>query len=89
MKKLILFLIPLLMIGCSINPQRNITPESEILFNKYASDENISSVILAGGCFWCMEGPFESQVGVYGAFAGYTGGRKSFLPGIASHNIHL
>ena len=75
MKKLILFLIPLLMIGCSINPQRNITPESEILFNKYASDENISSVILAGGCFWCMESDFEKLEGVTDVISGFTGGK--------------
>ncbi len=28
----------------------------------------------AGGCFWCMEGPFEKIDGVISAVAGYTGG---------------
>ena len=28
----------------------------------------------AGGCFWCMEPPFEKLDGVFGAAAGYTGG---------------
>jgi len=28
----------------------------------------------AGGCFWCMEYPFESQEGVIDVVAGYTGG---------------
>jgi peptide methionine sulfoxide reductase msrA/msrB len=28
----------------------------------------------AGGCFWCMEPPFEAQVGVKEVIAGYTGG---------------
>ena len=29
----------------------------------------------AGGCFWCMESPFDSLPGVVSATAGYTGGR--------------
>jgi peptide-methionine (S)-S-oxide reductase len=32
--------------------------------------------IFAGGCFWCMEPPFESLDGVYAVNSGYTGGRK-------------
>lgn len=30
----------------------------------------------AGGCFWCMEPPFEKIEGVTGAVSGYTGGTK-------------
>ena len=30
----------------------------------------------AGGCFWCMEGPFEKLPGVLSVTSGYTGGRK-------------
>jgi peptide-methionine (S)-S-oxide reductase len=30
----------------------------------------------AGGCFWCMEGPFEKLPGVHSAISGYTGGQK-------------
>jgi methionine-S-sulfoxide reductase len=33
--------------------------------------------IFAGGCFWCMEPPFEKLDGVYDAVSGYTGGRES------------
>lgn len=35
-----------------------------------------STAIFAGGCFWCMEGPFEKLPGVYAVEAGYTGGSK-------------
>ncbi|HEX9500310.1 MAG TPA: peptide-methionine (S)-S-oxide reductase MsrA [Thermoanaerobaculia bacterium] len=28
----------------------------------------------AGGCFWCMEGPFDSLPGVVSVTSGYTGG---------------
>jgi peptide-methionine (S)-S-oxide reductase len=30
----------------------------------------------AGGCFWCMEPPFEALPGVVSATSGYTGGTK-------------
>jgi peptide methionine sulfoxide reductase msrA/msrB len=30
----------------------------------------------AGGCFWCMETPFEELDGVSAVISGYTGGRK-------------
>lgn len=33
--------------------------------------------IFAGGCFWCMEGPFEAKEGVVEVLAGYTGGEKA------------
>src|SRR5262245_3072910 len=28
----------------------------------------------AGGCFWCMEPPFEKLAGVYSVTSGFTGG---------------
>lgn len=34
------------------------------------------TAIFAGGCFWCMEGPFEKLDGVFDAISGYTGGHK-------------
>ncbi len=33
------------------------------------------TAIFAGGCFWCMEPPFEHSAGVIDVTAGYTGGR--------------
>ncbi len=30
--------------------------------------------VFAGGCFWCMEAPFEAVRGVQGVVSGYTGG---------------
>lgn len=32
--------------------------------------------VFAGGCFWCMETPFEDLPGVIAVISGYTGGHK-------------
>src|SRR3990167_2758924 len=32
--------------------------------------------IFAGGCFWCMEAPFEKLEGVAEVISGYSGGQK-------------
>ncbi len=32
--------------------------------------------IFAGGCFWCMEAPFDQLPGVVSVTSGYTGGNK-------------
>ncbi|MBX3270558.1 MAG: peptide-methionine (S)-S-oxide reductase MsrA [Sandaracinaceae bacterium] len=34
----------------------------------------MAEAIFAGGCFWCMEGPFEALDGVRSVLSGYTGG---------------
>jgi peptide-methionine (S)-S-oxide reductase len=34
-----------------------------------------ATATFAGGCFWCMEPPFEALPGVLSATSGYTGGR--------------
>ncbi len=36
----------------------------------------LETALFAGGCFWCMEPPFEKLAGVVSAESGYTGGRK-------------
>ncbi|MFC1952390.1 peptide-methionine (R)-S-oxide reductase MsrB [Chloroflexota bacterium] len=36
--------------------------------------KNLEKATFAGGCFWCMEPPFEILDGVDGVIAGYTGG---------------
>ncbi|MFZ4858850.1 MAG: peptide-methionine (S)-S-oxide reductase MsrA [Desulfuromonadaceae bacterium] len=36
----------------------------------------LEKAVLAGGCFWCMEAPFDHLPGVVSVTAGYTGGKK-------------
>jgi peptide-methionine (S)-S-oxide reductase len=37
---------------------------------------NLEKATFAGGCFWCMEHPFDALPGVVSVTAGYTGGQK-------------
>ncbi len=41
---------------------------------------NFEKATFAGGCFWCMEHPFDEIPGVVSVTSGYTGGRKSPPP---------
>ena len=56
-----------------------------ILFNPYLvfADE----IILAGGCFWCMEHDLESLDGVNFVKSGYSGG-SILNPNYENHNGH-
>lgn len=37
----------------------------------------LGKATFAGGCFWCMESPFEKVDGVLAVVSGYTGGKKA------------
>ena len=39
-------------------------------------DKNLALATFAGGCFWCMEPPFEKISGVKAVISGYAGGTK-------------
>ena len=41
-----------------------------------SQDISLQKATFAGGCFWCMEPPFEKLVGVVDVTSGYTGGHK-------------
>jgi peptide-methionine (S)-S-oxide reductase len=40
------------------------------------TDPGYSKATFAGGCFWCMEPPFDALDGVISTTSGYTGGHK-------------
>ncbi len=46
------------------------------LNNPISPDSNLKKAYFAGGCFWCMEGIFESQSGVVSAISGYAEGKE-------------
>src|SRR5215467_3027576 len=41
------------------------------------SDSHLKKAIFAGGCFWCMEHPFDEIPGVVSVTSGYSGGSKA------------
>src|SRR4029453_19348951 len=41
-----------------------------------ASGTGSAQATFAGGCFWCMEPPFDKLAGVVSTTSGYTGGTK-------------
>ncbi|MEY3299688.1 MAG: hypothetical protein RLZZ597_2948, partial [Cyanobacteriota bacterium] len=38
------------------------------------TEDNLAIATFAGGCFWCMEKPFDVLEGVVSTTSGYTGG---------------
>ncbi|WP_034551642.1 peptide-methionine (S)-S-oxide reductase MsrA [Carnobacterium funditum] len=38
------------------------------------SEQNFQKATFAGGCFWCMVKPFDTQPGIQAVISGYTGG---------------
>ncbi|MEM1283737.1 MAG: peptide-methionine (S)-S-oxide reductase MsrA, partial [Chlamydiota bacterium] len=40
----------------------------------YAQSKQYETATFAGGCFWCMEPPYDQVDGVVETIAGYTGG---------------
>lgn len=41
-----------------------------------AQSQQTASAILAGGCFWCMEPPYDKTEGVISTTSGYSGGEQ-------------
>ena len=59
-------------IGCS-NSEKH---EDLVSTSKSSQNEKLEKATFAGGCFWCMEHPFEKIEGVVDVISGYTGGLK-------------
>ena len=56
-------LLLLLLTGCGERPPADDVPPGA------------ARATFAGGCFWCMEPPYEKLPGVYAVVSGYTGGQ--------------
>lgn len=55
-------------ISVAAEEQAMTTPEAKTSLSEQAT--------FAGGCFWCMESPFDETPGVLSTTVGYTGGKK-------------
>jgi peptide methionine sulfoxide reductase msrA/msrB len=78
MKKLlsILFTISLITTACSKTEQKLEDKSSEMRKDMVSLSGNEEIATLAGGCFWCIEAPFEKVQGVVKVISGYAGGTK-------------
>lgn len=59
-------LIPSLVIGVVLSVMAFTTPQAAT-----------AKAVFAGGCFWCMEGPFDKLKGVKATTSGYAAGKAS------------
>ncbi len=59
-------------LACTPSAERN--DSMTLSSDRPAPAEGTEVATLAGGCFWCMEPPYESQPGVYSVISGYSGG---------------
>ncbi len=69
-KEVYLIVLCLLLIGCADKSGQS------VLTAPVHSNESLALATFAGGCFWCMEGPFEKLDGVLDVVSGYTGGAE-------------
>ena len=77
MKKFLLFIFSLSagllgMYACDSNPV--ISAPMDETSHLLTQNSNLQTATFAGGCFWCMEHPFEELDGVAAVISGYTGG---------------
>ncbi|RIK71954.1 peptide-methionine (S)-S-oxide reductase [candidate division KSB1 bacterium] len=66
--------ITFLLLACQTSEQAEQNPAPTPLTS--AQTENLVTATFAGGCFWCVEAPFDVLPGVVSTTSGYTGGFK-------------
>ncbi len=79
MKKVFIFIIIFAILtsaGYAFLKNQKAENEEPIMESKQGNSENLKKATFAGGCFWCMEPPYEKLKGVVSVVSGYTGGTK-------------
>lgn len=66
-----LIIINLFIFGCNMSQSNK---NSEQVGKKDQSSSNFETATFAGGCFWCMEPPYDDLPGIISTTVGYTGG---------------
>ncbi|MBD3300010.1 MAG: peptide-methionine (S)-S-oxide reductase MsrA [Candidatus Moranbacteria bacterium] len=57
--------------------KNNLIDKKQTMNNQETSNnKNLELATFAGGCFWCMEPPFEKEDGVIEVISGYSGGSQ-------------
>jgi peptide-methionine (S)-S-oxide reductase len=68
----VLVIATALLLGCAALTQAQAPKPAA----KPAAGAGYAKAVFAGGCFWCMEHPFDVLDGVISTTSGYTGGQK-------------
>jgi methionine-S-sulfoxide reductase len=66
-------------LDCTASKEENLAMEgkkAEKTFETSMIESGLERATFAGGCFWCMETPFEKMEGVKEVISGYMGGSK-------------
>jgi len=63
--RILSFLLPLVLTTALLGP------------DSVGAQQNLAKATFAGGCFWCMEHPFDELDGVVSTTSGYIGGHKA------------
>lgn len=73
----------LTLLGCNMNdsqklPRQSGSQAAEVDSENPIAEEtqNYQKATFAGGCFWCMEPPYDDLEGIISTTVGYTGGEK-------------
>ena len=74
-----------ILIACLVTVAVGSIATQNVLADKSSMNEKTMSVtgtalakaVVAGGCFWCMEKPFEKLDGVHSVVSGYAGGKTA------------
>lgn len=73
----IIGIAPLAAFGCAPNPAA--IPTTPMADTQTPPPPDAATLVVAGGCFWCIEALFDDLQGVYKSESGYAGGEK---PGV-------
>ncbi len=65
-----MFLIIIFLFGCSMGQADKMKEGNKVS----QQNPNLEKATLAGGCFWCMEPPYDDLPGIKSTTVGYTGG---------------
>ena len=72
MRRNIRFLVPLFALALFAALARGEEP----IVATAPAPAGLAKAAFAGGCFWCMQGPYDGLAGVVSTTVGYTGGGK-------------
>ena len=72
MRRNIRFLVPLFALVLFAA----LAPADEAIVATKPAPAGLEKAAFAGGCFWCMQGPYDNLPGVVSTTVGYTGGEK-------------